>query len=95
MFDADQNEGRLRHKLHSTTLKLTEAEHQLNVIGFRNKTSGSITREDYIRRDKLCCSLGFVHSTLSESYLRSEENNQVLQTTDRFLVKHGIGSKCL
>ena len=69
--------------------------HLLNVIGFKNKAPGSIARDDYIRRDKLRFSIGFAHSSLSQSYQRSEENNQVLQTTDRFLVKHGIGAKCL
>ncbi len=61
---------------------------------FKNKAPGSIAREDYRRHEKVHMSLGFVFATLSGPYQRSEQNNDTLKTTDRFLVKHGVEAGC-
>jgi len=76
-------------------LDLEKVDHELNEVVFKNKSPGSIDREDYRRREKVHTSLGFVFATLAGSYQRSEENNETLRSTDRFLVKHGVEAACV
>jgi hypothetical protein len=57
--------------------------------------SGSIAREDYRRSEKVHTSLGFVFTTLTGSYQRSEDKNDTLRSTDRFLVKHDVETVCV
>jgi len=94
LLSANGKEAALRIKLHRTALDLEKADHELNQRAFKNKAPGSIAREDYRRREKVHTSLGFVFATLTGSYQRSEENNDTLRSTDRFLVKHGVEAVC-
>lgn len=95
LLSANEKEATLRIKLHRTALDLEKADHELNQRAFKNKAPGSIAREDYRRREKVHTSLGFVFATLTGSYQRSEENNDTLRSTDRFLVKHGVEAVCV
>jgi hypothetical protein len=95
LLSANGKEAALRIKLHRTALDLEKDEHEVNERDFKNKAPGSIAREDYRRREKVHTSLGFVFATLTGSYQRSEDNNDTLRSTDRFLVKHGVEAVCV
>jgi hypothetical protein len=95
LLSVNEKESTLRIKLHRTALDLEKADHELNQSVFKNKVPGSIVCEDYRRSEKVHTSLGFVFVTLTDSYQRSEENNDTLRSTDRFLVKHDVEAVCV
>ncbi len=95
LLSANGREAALRIKLHRTALDLDKAEQELNERVFKNKVPGFIVPEDYRRSEKVHTSLGFVFATLTGSYQRSEDNNDTLRSTDRFLVKHGVDTVCV
>jgi hypothetical protein len=89
------NSGQGPFHVWPSCLRGHQSDHELNECDFKNKVSGSITREDYRRHEKVHTSLDFVSTTLTGSYQGSEENNDKLRSTDRFLVKHGVETVCV
>jgi hypothetical protein len=68
LLSANGKETALRIKLHRTELDLEKTEHEVNERTFKNKSSGSIARENYRRSEKVHTSLGFVFAPLTGSY---------------------------